>query len=241
MSGFIPKEQLATYSRWEAASFDARPLVPVVPEPIPEPEPLPVDETTTVEEVEGAFQLPTAEDIERIHNEAREEGYRSGFEEGRAAALEEGRVVIAAEAARFSALTDALQAAMREIDQSVADHLLELGLEVAKQVLQGHLQVDHEVLVPIIREALAALPLHHGQIHLHVNPEDAAFVRSHLEEHFAQSGVHVLEDRNQMQGGCMVRAGSSEIDASLPTRWKQVLAGIGARPEDWDLARKPLP
>jgi hypothetical protein len=80
MTGFIPKEKLTAYQRWELAAFDPeaeqaaqrrpskrkRKQAEKYPPPVLEPE----------------VVLPTAADIERMHNEAHEQGYAAGYAEG---------------------------------------------------------------------------------------------------------------------------------------------------------------
>jgi flagellar assembly protein FliH len=93
------------------------------------------------------------------------------------------------------------------------------------------LKVQPERLLPIIREALAALPLHHGPVTLSVHPDDAPLVREHLGEYFSHGGGRIQEDPDIAPGGCRLQAGNSEVDASLPTRWRRILEGIGVTPE----------
>lgn len=227
MAGYIPKEQLDSYQRWQINSFDRPTAAPVAPatssEPVAVPAPQEIVDETAGGELVTDFGLPTAEDIERIHAEAREAGYAEGHQAGYA----EGREAAREQAERMLALADNLQRSLTGIDQSVADEVLSLALEVASQVLRRTVESDPDYLLPIIREALAALPLHHGHVTLHINPADAEAVRQHLGNQFTQAGWHVIEDAQVELGGCFLRAGSSEVDATLATRWKRVLESIG--------------
>lgn len=225
MTDIIPKEELASYERWQARSFDR-------PKPTPGPQPA----APAVEVVDagiGDLALPTAEDIERIHEEARTLGYQAGYEEGREAAEAAAHEAAAEQAQHFQALIGNLQAALGEIDQQVADQLLDLASEIAAQVVRGSLAVHRELLLPIIREAIAALPLHHGHLTLRLNPADAQHVRAQIGEQLAQSGAQIIDDGEVSPGGCQVRAGTSEVDATIETRWKRVLEAIGAEPKAW--------
>lgn len=217
--GFIPKEQLSAYTRWQLDSFDS----PLAPPPPPEPSPLPTAEPEIVEN----FPLPTAEDIERIHAEAQEAGYQAGYEEGFQAAQAE----VAAIAERFNAIADNFQHALSDIDQGIADDVLAMALEVAHQVLRTALAVNPELILPTIREALAALPLHHGHVTVHVNPEDVELVREQMGDQFSHSGWRIAEDADVPAGGCRLVAGASEVDARVETRWQRVIEAIGVNHE----------
>lgn len=225
MSGFIPKEQLTAYQRWEVAAFDEAELAAKAA----------AEAAAAAAEAEAAapaaptVPLPTAEEVERIHNEAHESGFAAGYEAGAALAR--------SEAEQIAALGENLRQQMHSIDQQVSEELLAVAVEIAGQVLRQSLRLKPELLLPTVREAVAALPLHHGHPALFLHPEDAALVRTHLGEQLAHNGWRILEDSHMQRGGCRVESGASEVDASLQTRWQRVLDAIGAS-GDW-LEDKP--
>ncbi|HEX5804549.1 MAG TPA: flagellar assembly protein FliH [Azospira sp.] len=224
-SGFIPKEKLSAYERWELAAFEdgegGGVLTPASAAAQQEPEPAPSPK----------IPLPTAEDIERIHNEAWADGHATGLEAGRSAGYEEGLALARAEAERIAALGDNLQQSLQQLDQEIGEHLLAVAIEIASQVVRQSLRVQPELLLPVVREAIAALPLHHGHPGLYLNPADAQLVRTHLGEHLSHNGWRIIEDAGISSGGCRVESGASEIDATLETRWRRVLEAIGASSE----------
>lgn len=225
----IPKEQLAAYERWEIGSFDRQPSPPSADKP----ESAPVTVTELPEDYHPALSLPTAEEIELIHEEARASGYEAGYEEGKAkgeqAAREQAEELLNSLTGMLTNLSDSLS----QLDQQVADSLLNLGVEIASQITRSIVNTRSDLLLPVIREAIAALPLHHGHVVLSLNPKDANLIRPLLGEQFVQTGAQLVEDPSVTLGGCLVRAGASEIDASIETRWKRVLETIGSSPQDW--------
>ena len=230
----IPKEKLATFQRWQAGSFDKKPAAQPVPATAPSPvvsEAAPPAEEQT--EAASPFKLPTAEDIERMHDEAQASGYEAGFAEGKAAGEKAALEIAEANALRFNSLIGNLKRSLEEIDQTVAEQLLALAIEVAAQLTRGSITAKADFLVPIIREAIATLPLHHAHVVIRLNPADAMHVRPLLGEEFAQTGTQILEDGEISPGGCLLQAGASEIDATIETRWKRVLEAIGTEPEAW--------
>lgn len=230
MSGFIPKEELAGFRRWQADSFDRpRPVAKAAPRPVAEPA-SPVEEALPPP---VGINLPTAEDIERMHEEARASGYQAGYEEGRQAAEQAGREAASAQAEQLLALTGNLQNALAELDQNVADQLLGLATEIAAQIVCGAIAVKTDLLQPIIREAIAALPLHHSHLTLRLHPTDARHVKALMGEQLSQSGTQIIEDSEISPGGCLIRAGTSEVDATIETRWKRVIEAIGIEPRAW--------
>lgn len=233
MSGFIPKERLAGYQRWQVASFDQPAAQPSAENSTPAP-PRPTDESIPLAgETIVEMPFPTADALEKINEEARTEGYRVGYEEGRAAIESELAKTTEEQIQRLCAIVGNLHVSIAHLDQNIADQLLDLGLEIAAQVLRGSLSVQRELLLPTIREAIAELPFHHGTISLHLNPEDANTVRAALSEQLAHTGAHIVSDSSISAGGCQITAGNCGIDATIETRWKRVIEAIGANPREW--------
>lgn len=233
--GYIPKEQLTAYQRWEMAAFDeaereAEAAAAAAAEAEAQAKLEPV-----IEEVPPT-PLPTAEELEAIYEEARQSGHSAGFEEGRQAGLKEGKEAAEAvgrvEAERLAAIIDGLGESLKNCEQQVAEQLLAVAVEIARQVLRQSLQVKPELILPVVREAIAALPASHGHPLLLVNPVDAALVRERLGDGLTHSGWKLIEDLQIEQGGCRVEVAGSEVDATIATRWRRVLEAIGTH-ADW--------
>jgi len=224
MTGFIPKEKLTAYQRWELAAFDEaeqKSTAAPLPQAAPSAAETPTDQAPPV-------TLATAEEIERIYSEAHETGYAAGYAAGYEAGIAQARI----EAARIDTLLKNLQQSLQGIDQDVADQLLAVAIEIASQVLRQSLRVKPELLLPVVREAVAALSPHHGHPALFVSPDDAALIRTHLGEQLAHNNWRIIEDTRLEVGGCRAEIGASEVDATFATRWRRVIEAIGVS-QDW--------
>jgi flagellar assembly protein FliH len=238
MSGFAP-EKLTAYQRWEVAAFDeaeqaAKRAAEAAAQALAD---APAETVETTPQV----VLPTADDIERMHIEAHEQGYAAGHSEGYAAGLaaghDEGLAGARASVAKIDALMTSLQQSLDSIDQQVANRLLATAVEIASQMLRQSLRVKPELLLPVVREAVATLYPHGGHPTLFAHPDDAALIRTHLGEQLAHSNWRIIDDASLSTGGCRVEVGASEVDATLETRWRRVIDAIGISPE-W-LSEKP--
>ena len=189
------KEQLTAYQRWELDSFDA-----------------PTN-------ARKAAILPTAAQLERLHQQAHEEGYAAGHLEGSSRA--------AAEALRLQQIVATLAKESQQFDQRVADDLLGLALAISKQVLRQSLKLRPELILAVVNEVLGQLPLSHRRARLILHPEDAALVRLALAERLKQSGWEIIENTELSRGGCRLEATECEIDATLEHRWQRVADAIG--------------
>lgn len=231
----IPKEQSHGFQRWEVASLNKNQAPSAPPSTEPASAATSTDTPPTGDEAlqQTTPQLPTAEDIERIYEEARQSGYEAGIAEGKAEHEAAAAQTDEAQFAHFAALIKNLQDELTSIDQTVADQLLLLAIEIAGQVCRTSISVKEDYLLPIIREAITTLPIHHAHLTLRLNPTDAHNVRQHLGEQFSQTGTQIIEDNTITAGGCQLLAGASEVDATIETRWKRVLEAIGTEPQAW--------
>jgi flagellar assembly protein FliH len=164
----------------------------------------------------NAVELPTAAQLEAIQRQAREEGLQAGYAEGIQKAAEENR--------RLAALIDSLT---QQVDEQMAQELLNLSLDIAQQVLQQALKVNPSLLLGVVREAINTLPHFNQGAHLVLNPGDAALVRDRMGEQLAHSGWKIIEDPRIGRGGARIETANSQIDASLESRWKRIGAALG--------------
>jgi flagellar assembly protein FliH len=190
---------LTAWERWELASFDAD--APVAAR----------------QETESEAATVDPGELLRLREEARQEGYQAGYTAGQAAA----RV----EASRLATAATSLEQALTEFDQQVADELLALATEIARQVVRGEITARPDIVLKVVNEALAELPNLHATIFLH--PDDASLVRSYAGDALAHAGHRVVEDARLTPGDCILESGSSQTDATLATRWRRIVETLG--------------
>lgn len=210
MSDVIRSNQASgAFQPWQMRAFDAPPVVetPKDIEPLPSNTPL---------EIAPGVSLPTAEDIERIHQDAWKEGYSAGYEEGSA----RGRL----EAAELHQMVQSLDEALGKIDQEVAEEIRALAIEIARQVVRETLSVKDDVILAVAREGLLALP--QGAAVLRVNPADAELLRRYLADQYASVGHRVNEDARVSRGGCFIESPGGQIDGEVQTRWRRVVENL---------------
>ncbi len=180
-------------------------------------------EKVRVEEVlTPAPALPTAEEIEAIQREAWEEGYRAGHAEGLAA----GQAEVQALAERWQALLDGLAEPLSRQEGELEAALVELALALARQLLRQELKTHPKAILPIVREALSALPPRAGEAVVRLHPEDAALVRASLLP--SNPSWRIEEDETMTRGGCLVLTLQSRVDATLERRIERLMEeGLG--------------
>lgn len=172
----------------------------------------------------------TARQLEQLHSQAREDGYRQGVEEGRQAGLNELKERVQL----MDQLLGSLSRPFEELDDAVENQTARLAMMVARQLVRRELKADPQEVVGVVREALAALPLAAREIRVALNPDDVSLVRAALSLHDSVQNIQIVDDPVQSRGGCRVITESSQIDATVESRLNAVIAGVlgGSRGSD---------
>lgn len=203
------------YQRWQFATLtDEGPVLRGTArsrEPEPDPEP----EVPMVSEGERA----------RILEAARAEGYSAGFSTGRADASHS----VTAEVEHLKRLAEALSRARVELIEESAGALLELAMDIARQVLRAELAAHPESMLAAVREAID-LAGRGAHAQLMLNPGDVDIVRRHLGDELSANHWRIVEDARIEPGGCRAASADGAIDATLATRWQRVAATLGVDP-----------
>jgi len=159
--------------------------------------------------------------------EGREEGLATGRAEGYAAGLEAGQADARAQAAQLRSLAQALPQALRRAEVEIAESLLALALEVARQVVHRSLQADPGLVVQLVQDLLHREPALQGEPRLLLHPLDLRLVTSALGTELQSAGWQVRPDESVRRGGCLVQAATGTHDAALETRWARVAGAFG--------------
>lgn len=160
---------------------------------------------------------------------AREQGFHEGLHAGRQEMLE----AIARQQAEFKLLASNLDLFCRDLDTRLSEEVLAMSLELSRLIVRQSVRVNPELILPVLREALASLPAVGADTVLFLHPDDAAMLRS------AQSSDvgglaqwKIVEDPQLERGGCRVETATTEVDATFETRWRRVMAALG-RDDAW--------
>jgi flagellar assembly protein FliH len=203
-----PKEKLTAYERWELPSFDTADSIRISGNP-------------------NGLKLPTAAELENMQVQAREEGFQAGHQEGFQAGYTEGSQKAATETEQIAALVSSMELAIQGVDREVAQSLLDLSLELAKQMVHHALAINPEILLNIVRDAISELPHFNPGAHIVLHPDDAEILRTQMGEQLAHSGWKIFEDAQITKGGVRIETANSQIDATVETRWQRIAANLG--------------
>ena len=172
--------------------------------------------TTPAEDAEAEFA--------RLRDAARAEGYAEGVAAGRV----EGEQACG----RMKQLAESFGNTLDNFDFRLADMVLELALDVARQVVAGELAVRPERILDVVNLALKQMAETSREARLLLNPDDAALVRPHLDQVLDKNRLRIVEDVRIVRGGCLIETAQGDLDATLPGRWRQVVQVLGSN-KNW--------
>lgn len=236
-SRIIPADRASGLSGWALGDF-AAPASEFLRDGPPEPAiavvdvPSPASGTEPVVDATPAPAQPVADreaallaELEAARAEARE----AGFEAGRQVGYATGE----AEAASLRLLVGHLRDLVEDLEQGIANDVLSLALELAKQIVRTSLRVRPDLVMAVIREVSKGFQGLGESPKLILHPADALLVRQAVEaEPAGEWPWIILEDGAIERGGCKFQTGASEVDATLETRWRRVVASLG-RDDAW--------
>ena len=221
-SRFIPSEEVGDFKQWKFSAVDGSDLVEHVPEPVAEI-PLEVDEA----ELQAQQAL--------LRQQACDDAYAEGFAQGQAqTALEWQRRMddyIAQQgqeaAQRLQAVLQTLDASLIDMQQQMAQQLLELACDIARQVVRQELSVNPNALQPVVREAVGMLVTEGRPATVRLNPQDWERLQEPLKAAHPQPKIEWLADASVKPGDCLVESAGAQVDGSLERRWQRAVAALG--------------
>jgi flagellar assembly protein FliH len=211
----IPKEQQTAYQRWEMSAF--------------------TDENTGSSSVrKPKTTSAAASSISGALESVRKEAYTKGMQEGFAVGMAKAKEYAAKDHAQFLSIAAAFENALEMADQKIEEDILTLALDVAKLMLKTKINIDPEVILPVVRDAIHYLPQVQKPARIIVHHEDARILRDQLGEELSEQAWQIQEDNNIERGGCLVETGENQIDATNEMRWKRISDAL-AQSNDWIL------
>lgn len=220
---FIPREEIEAVSSWRFDNVDGT------------PHPEDVAAAAAQQEAEEAARALSPEaiaaDMEALRRQAIDEsfaqGHAAGCQETRAALEEPARQAAEAAARRLNELVEGLRAELDRAQEHMAQAVLEMACELARQVVRRELLADPKSIEPVVNEALAALVTDAQPIAIRLHPDDLAALQAGGDTQPTSDAPRWVADASITPGGCVVEAPGSGVDATLEKRWQRAIANLG--------------
>jgi flagellar assembly protein FliH len=166
---------------------------------------------------------------------AHEEGYAEGYDVGRLLGQREGQQKLddyirtqgRGIAQRMALLLESAQKGLTDANQQVAQGVLEIACEIARQVVRHELSINPNALLPVVREALSLLMADSKIATVRLHPKDLEVLEEPLEQEFGSAGVTWVADPSLRPGNCLVEAAGTTVDGTLARRWTRAVSALG--------------
>lgn len=220
----IRAEELTAYERWELPNIDGGAI-----------------NKSRSATVRKPVKPLTADDLEKI----RQEAYQAGFEEGKKEGFEQGKqegLIAGKKQGHQDGFKQGMQDGQVKIDQTVAQlrqclqnlsnpiqeqaHLVEqamlnLALAVSRAVIHRELKLDSTQVLATIQNAIQHLPDMSTGIKVRLSPQDAEFARQ-AKDSF-ENAFEVIADPSVQAGGCLMETSSQLIDYTIEKRFQKTV------------------
>jgi len=152
----------------------------------------------------------SVEQLEKIRQQAYDEGYQQGLEEGKNTFLQQSTPLIE----QFETLLLSFKDPLELLDENLENQLVNLCLLISKEVIRKEVTTSPQTILQAVQEGLALLPKSEDRVRIRLHPDDASCVRKVYHEKSPQNCL-IQEDSSLSQGGCFLEVKSSTINATI--------------------------
>ena len=224
---FIPGEEIDVVQQWQFRAMDTAAQLLAA-------------QAKAREEQEVASQ--TESQMQQVY----QDGYAAGLEQGKLQAQADLQQQMQAflsnqaqEAAdKLTALFESAQSELQAAEQAMAQEVLSLSCELARQVLRRELVVNQDVVMPVLRESIGLLGTEFKTAVVKLNPQDIARLGERIQADFVGVGLSLRADPDVLPGGCLVESAGTVIDGTLQKRWQRAVATLGLG-SNWEVPGEP--
>lgn len=156
--------------------------------------------------------------------EGRRDGHAQGLEQGRHEGFAQGETELKEKLSRLAKFLTALDKPFQELDPLVEEQIVALATLIARQVITRELKQDRTLIVAVVKEALANLPLARRNLRLFLHPDDLPLIQEALADSVSEASL--IPDSQITAGGFRIETDNSRIDATVETRMNQVLSQL---------------
>lgn len=162
---------------------------------------------------------PSIEELQRIEDAARKEGFEAGRREGFKAGEAEVRKLVA----QIEGVVEAMARPLGRLDDDVHAALGQMAVRIAGALLGRAYEADPELLAQLVRAAIDAVGPGQRDIELRLHPEDAKVLQPWLPQ---WPDARVVTDAQLARGDVRIHGDGVRIDARTDSRLQAALAAV---------------
>ena len=225
----IPPGELSAYERWELPNLGdnntapSNRQVPVKKEKI---KPLTAEDIEKIRQqaYDAGFEEGRVAGEDSGRKEGIEQGKLQGHKEGLAQGLKDGQSQIDQQVKHLKVLLAELSEPIAQQQDQVEQAILNVAIAISRAVIHRELQLDETSIKPAVYHILRDLPKADQGFVLTVNPVDKSTVQLLLHE--LESGIELQVDPSLTSGGCIMETANQLIDYTVEKRFQKTVQGM---------------
>lgn len=164
--------------------------------------------------------------LKALEKQAGEKGYDAGYKNGTQA----GEQAVAEQISRLGGIIKGIEDFKEKKIKELRPDIVDLALDIARKIISKEIELDKNIVMYIVQDALKKVEEDEEKIIIKVNPQDYEVMISNIEFLKEESGVKniIVEPSSSIStGGCYIETSTGEIDARLEEKIKEVEDVIG--------------
>lgn len=234
-----PPRRAGQWQRWQPASIHEPAPAPPAEAGTDHPAPRPPDAQTLRARLQQAEKAATAAGHKKGYDDGyqkglkqgRDDGYQKGYQEGEAKGLaageEAGSDNVRQAARQLDELLQSTGQALADIESDMGQALVTLAVRIAEKVVHDTIATRPEHLLALVDGIVHTESEHQSPLLVHVHPDDLSLIETHIASDPEKASWRAIPDDSITRGGCRISTPLGDIDATLETRWKRVIATLG--------------
>ena len=162
--------------------------------------------------------------FEKGVGEGKEAGYKEGVELGKTQGQEEVKPIIEEQLTTLRGLLDSLSNPLSQVDESAEKQLVQLAVMLSESLIYQEIKTSPDIVLHALKQAIDALGDEQTKVRIHLHPDDIKLVtESYGEQTVADNHWQLVAEPTLERGGCEVKTPQSSIDMTVKTRVKETL------------------
>ena len=156
--------------------------------------------------------------------EGKEAGYKEGLELGKTQGQEDVKPLIEEQLIGLRSVLEGLTAPLSKVDEQAEKQLVQLAVMLAEAIIYQEVKTSPDVILHTLKHSIDALNTEQEKVRIHLHPEDLELIKqSYGEQTVTDNNWQLIAEPTLERGGCEVKTAQSSLDMTLKTRVKETL------------------
>ena len=156
--------------------------------------------------------------------EGKEAGYKEGVELGKTQGQEDVKPLIDEQLSSLRGLLDSLSDPLKKVDEQAERQLVQLATMLSEAIIYQEVKTSPDIILHTLKKSIDALNAEQQKVKIHLHPDDLTLIKtSYGEQAIEDNHWQLIAEPTLERGGCEVKTTLSSLDMTLKTRVKETL------------------